>query len=78
MARKQKASKYKRKSSAELQRLRRRFRVKTIADVEIKLFLQTIRKTKGDKILASELLGVGKTSLYRKLKNAGIKTKSVY
>ncbi len=34
--------------------------------------LETLRKLNGDKLLAARLLGIGKTTLYRKLKEYGI------
>jgi len=34
--------------------------------------LGTIRQLKGDKLLAAKLLGIGKTTLYRKLKEYGV------
>jgi two-component system response regulator HydG len=34
--------------------------------------LVTIRQLKGDKLLAAKLLGIGKTTLYRKLKEYGV------
>jgi two-component system response regulator HydG len=34
--------------------------------------LATIRQLKGDKLLAAKLLGIGKTTLYRKLKEYGV------
>jgi DNA-binding NtrC family response regulator len=43
-------------------------RVVPIATMEQQAILKTLRQTNGDKILAAELLGIGKTTLYRKLK----------
>jgi len=40
----------------------------SIADVEKRAILGTIRKLNGDKLMAARLLGIGKTTLYRKLK----------
>ena len=34
--------------------------------------LNTIRELKGDKLMAARLLGIGKTTLYRKLKEYGV------
>jgi two-component system response regulator HydG len=39
-----------------------------IADLEREAILRTIDQLKGDKLLAAKLLGIGKTTLYRKLK----------
>ena len=46
--------------------------VQTIADMEKQAILNTIRKLDGDKLMAARLLGIGKTTLYRKLKEYGI------
>jgi DNA-binding NtrC family response regulator len=43
-------------------------RVVPIATMEQYAILKALRRTSGDKILAAELLGIGKTTLYRKLK----------
>jgi transcriptional regulator of acetoin/glycerol metabolism len=40
----------------------------SIADMEEHAILGTIRQLKGDKLMAAKLLGIGKTTLYRKLK----------
>ncbi len=44
----------------------------SIADMERKAILGTIRQLKGDKLMAARLLGIGKTTLYRKLKEYGL------
>ena len=44
----------------------------SIADLEREAILHTIRQLKGDKLMAAKLLGIGKTTLYRKLKEYGI------
>lgn len=46
--------------------------VQTIADLEKQAILTTIFKLHGDKLLAAKLLGIGKTTLYRKLKEYGL------
>jgi len=43
----------------------------SIAELEKKAILGTIRELKGDKLMAAKLLGIGKTTLYRKLKEYG-------
>ena len=43
-----------------------------LAQQEKEAILETLRKLNGDKILAARLLGIGKTTLYRKLKEYGI------
>jgi DNA-binding NtrC family response regulator len=46
--------------------------VKTLAEMEREAILSAIRDLKGDKLRAAKLLGIGKTTLYRKLKEYGI------
>jgi DNA-binding NtrC family response regulator len=46
--------------------------VTTLADLERGAILDAIRKLHGDKLQAAKLLGIGKTTLYRKLKEYGI------
>jgi two-component system response regulator HydG len=46
--------------------------VVTIADLEKQAILNTITQLKGDKLMAARLLGIGKTTLYRKLKEYGL------
>jgi two-component system response regulator HydG len=43
-----------------------------IAEMEKQAILGTIRQLQGDKILAAKLLGIGKTTLYRKLREYGV------
>jgi DNA-binding NtrC family response regulator len=43
-----------------------------LAQLEKEAILETLRKLNGDKLLAARLLGIGKTTLYRKLKEYGI------
>jgi two-component system response regulator HydG len=47
-------------------------RIVSIADMEKTAILATIRQLNGDKLMAAKLLGIGKTTLYRKLKEYGI------
>jgi DNA-binding NtrC family response regulator len=44
----------------------------SIADMEKQAILGTIRQLQGDKLMAARLLGIGKTTLYRKLKEYGL------
>ena len=44
----------------------------SIAEMEKRAILGTIRRLKGDKLMAAKSLGIGKTTLYRKLKEYGI------
>ncbi|HZL27652.1 MAG TPA: sigma-54 dependent transcriptional regulator [Acidobacteriaceae bacterium] len=46
--------------------------VLSIAEMEKQAILNTIRQLNGDKLMAAKLLGIGKTTLYRKLKEYGI------
>jgi len=46
--------------------------VMTLADLERQAILGAIRTLHGDKLQAAKLLGIGKTTLYRKLKEYGI------
>jgi two-component system response regulator HydG len=47
-------------------------RITPLAELEKQAILTTIRQLKGDKLLAARLLGIGKTTLYRKLKEYGL------
>jgi DNA-binding NtrC family response regulator len=47
-------------------------RVVPIADLEKQAILGAIEQLRGDKLMAARLLGIGKTTLYRKLKEYGI------
>jgi DNA-binding NtrC family response regulator len=44
----------------------------SITDLEKQAILGTIRQLNGDKLMAAKLLGIGKTTLYRKLKEYGL------
>jgi two-component system response regulator HydG len=46
--------------------------VKTLAELEREAILGAIRTLNGDKLQAARLLGIGKTTLYRKLKEYGL------
>ncbi len=46
--------------------------VRPLADLERQAILDTLRQLKGDKLTTARLLGIGKTTLYRKLKEYGI------
>jgi len=46
--------------------------VTPLAELERQAILDTLRQLKGDKLTAARLLGIGKTTLYRKLKEYGI------
>jgi two-component system response regulator HydG len=42
-----------------------------LAEIEKRAILDAVDKAKGDKLLAADKLGIGKTTLYRKLKEYG-------
>src|SRR5512146_513018 len=46
-------------------------RIQTLAEIEKNAILQTIAQLNGDKLEAAKVLGIGKTTLYRKLKEHG-------
>jgi len=46
-------------------------RILPIADLEKRTILGTIAQLNGDKLMAAKLLGIGKTTHYRKLKEYG-------
>lgn len=48
------------------------FRVMTMVELEKQAILNTLRQLNGDKMLAARMLGIGKTTLYRKLKEYGL------
>ena len=43
-----------------------------LAEVEKRAILQTMEYTKGDRTVAAAMLGIGRTTLYRKLKEYGL------
>jgi DNA-binding NtrC family response regulator len=43
----------------------------TLDEMERRAILRALRETEGDKLAAARLLGIGKTTLYRKLKQYG-------
>ncbi len=43
----------------------------TLDEMERRFILRALRETNGDKLAAARLLGIGKTTLYRKLKQYG-------
>ena len=46
--------------------------VQSLASLERETILSTLERLKGDKLRAARLLGIGKTTLYRKLKEYGL------
>ncbi len=59
-------------NDTSLTQLETRDRIVSIAELEKQAILNTIRQLNGDKLLAAKLLDIGKTTLYRKLKEYGI------
>jgi two-component system response regulator HydG len=57
---------------SEFQGTREPMLIVSIAELEKKAILGTIQQLQGDKLMAARLLGIGKTTLYRKLKEYGI------
>ena len=47
-------------------------RIVPIAEMERRMILLTVEQMQGDKMMAAKLLGIGKTTLYRKLKEYGV------
>ena len=44
-----------------------------LEELERRAILKTLRETSGDKLAAARMLGIGKTTLYRKLKQYNMK-----
>ena len=42
----------------------------TLAAVESALIAEALRRTRGHKVLAAKMIGIGKTTLYRKIRGA--------
>jgi transcriptional regulator of acetoin/glycerol metabolism len=43
-----------------------------LSEMEKRAIIQALDYTKGDRVMAAHLLGIGRTTLYRKLKEYGI------
>jgi two-component system response regulator HydG len=59
-------------AGGEVQQITAGGEIVSIAEMEKQAILGTIRQLKGDKLMAAKLLGIGKTTLYRKLKEYSI------
>jgi two-component system response regulator HydG len=59
-------------NDTSLTRLETGDEIVSIAELEKQAILNTIRQLNGDKLMAARLLQIGKTTLYRKLKEYGI------
>jgi len=44
----------------------------TLQELEQRAILQALEATQGDRLRAAKLLGIGKTTIYRKLKEYGL------
>jgi two-component system response regulator HydG len=44
----------------------------TLQELEQRAIVQALQATKGDRLRAARLLGIGKTTIYRKLKEYGL------
>jgi two-component system response regulator HydG len=47
-------------------------RILPLAEVEKQTILRALERLNGDKVMTARMLGIGKTTLYRKLKEYGI------
>jgi len=45
-----------------------------LAEMEKRAIVQALQYTKGDRVMAAHLLGIGRTTLYRKIKEYGIQS----
>jgi transcriptional regulator of acetoin/glycerol metabolism len=54
-------------SKDTLARLRRKYKIKKWREMQNEAIDKAMRATKGDKLLVAALLGVGKTTIYRRL-----------
>ena len=54
--------------------VQKKAKVLSIAEMERQAIIDTVRLVSGDKLMAARLLGIGKTTLYRKLKEYSIAT----
>jgi two-component system response regulator HydG len=57
-------------------RLPERNELVPLDELERRAILHTLRETAGDKLAAARILGIGKTTLYRKLKQYNLETES--
>ncbi|HEV3041902.1 MAG TPA: helix-turn-helix domain-containing protein [Candidatus Angelobacter sp.] len=62
-----------RKRDPRLAAMRKKHGIVPMQEVKNRAMAAAVQKTKGDVILAAWLLGIGRTSLYRNLKERGIK-----
>jgi DNA-binding NtrC family response regulator len=58
------------------ERLPERNELLPLEELERRAILRTLRETAGDKLAAARILGIGKTTLYRKLKQYNLETEA--
>ena len=51
--------------------------IRTLASVERELIIDALEECNGDRVEASRQLGIGKTTMYRKLREWGIESRGV-
>jgi DNA-binding NtrC family response regulator len=59
------------------ERVPERNEILPLEELERRAILKTLRETAGDKLAAARMLGIGKTTLYRKLKQYNVKQEAV-
>jgi transcriptional regulator of acetoin/glycerol metabolism len=52
-----------------LAQLRKQLRIEPLEDIELRAIRRALQAARGDKLLAAALLGIGKTTLYRRMKD---------
>jgi transcriptional regulator with PAS, ATPase and Fis domain len=52
-----------------LAQLRKQLRIEPLEEIELRAIRHALHAARGDKLLAAALLGIGKTTLYRRLKD---------
>ena len=52
-----------------LAQLRKQLRIEPLENIELRAIRHALQAARGDKLLAAALLGIGKTTLYRRLKD---------
>lgn len=56
-------------AQAQLEQLRKKLKVKTLEETKLNEVKRALRITNDDKVLAAALLRIGKTTIYRALKD---------
>jgi transcriptional regulator with PAS, ATPase and Fis domain len=68
MSKPTKSSKKSGRKQPFLSQLRKKLRIETLESIELRAIRHALNATKDDKLLAAALLGIGKTTLYRRVK----------